>query len=142
MQSVVAKNFALVKAAHPLCLFRSYRPDYADGGQLRDFVYVDDCVDVVLWLLDHPHVSGLFNLGTGRARTWLDLAHALFNAMERPRTVEFIDMPPALIEKYQYFTEARMDRLRAAGYERPFAPMEDGIRKYVRHYLETDDPFR
>jgi ADP-L-glycero-D-manno-heptose 6-epimerase len=142
MQSVVAKNFALVKATRPLCLFRSYRPDYADGGQLRDFVYVDDCVDVVLWLLDHPHVSGLFNLGTGRARTWLDLAHALFNAMERPRTVEFVEMPQALIEKYQYFTEARMDRLRAAGYQRPFAPMEDGIRKYVRQYLETDDPFR
>jgi ADP-L-glycero-D-manno-heptose 6-epimerase len=142
MQSVVAKNFALVKATRPLCLFRSYRPDYADGGQLRDFVYVDDCVDVVLWLLDHPHVSGLFNLGSGRARTWLDLAHALFDAMERPRTVEFIDMPQALIEKYQYFTEARMDRLRAAGYEPPFAPLEDGIRKYVRHYLETDDPFR
>ena len=86
--------------------------------------------------------DGLFNLGSGRARTWLDLAHALFDAMERPRTVEFIDMPQALIEKYQYFTEARMDRLRAAGYEPPFAPLEDGIRKYVRHYLETDDPFR
>lgn len=142
MQSVIAKSFALIKESRPLALFRSYRSDYADGGQLRDFIYVDDCVDVVLWLLDHPHVSGLLNLGTGRARTWLDLSHALFDAAERPRAVEFVDMPPALMEKYQYFTEARMDRLRAAGYERPFTSLEDGIRSYVRHYLATDDPFR
>jgi ADP-L-glycero-D-manno-heptose 6-epimerase len=142
MRSVIAKNFALIEASRPLELFRSYRSDYADGGQLRDFVYVDDCVDVVLWLLDHRQVSGLFNLGTGRARSWLDLAHALFDAAERPLAVEFVDMPPALIEKYQYFTEARMDRLRAAGYERPFTSLEDGIRSYVRRYLAADDPFR
>jgi ADP-L-glycero-D-manno-heptose 6-epimerase len=141
MQSVVAKNYALVRASRPLSLFRSYRPEYVHGGQLRDFVYVQDCVDVVLWLVDHPQVSGLFNLGTGRARTWLDLAHALCDVAGQPRNVEFIDMPSSMIEKYQYFTEARMDRLRAAGYDRSFTSLEDGISTYVRHYLATDDPF-
>jgi ADP-L-glycero-D-manno-heptose 6-epimerase len=141
MQSVVAKNHALVQASRPLELFRSYRPEYVDGGQLRDFVYVEDCADVVLWLLDHPQVSGLFNLGTGRARTWLDLAHALFDAAGKPRAIEFIDMPPALIEKYQYLTEARMERLRAAGYGRTFTSLEEGISKYVRNYLATNDPY-
>jgi ADP-L-glycero-D-manno-heptose 6-epimerase len=141
MQSVIAKNFALVRASRPLGLFRSYRPEYPDGGQLRDFIYVQDCADVVLWFLDHPHVSGLFNLGTGRARSWLDLAHALFDAAEQTRNIDFIDMPPALIEKYQYFTEARMAKLRAVGYERPFTSLEEGISKYVRNYLATNDPY-
>jgi ADP-L-glycero-D-manno-heptose 6-epimerase len=142
MQSVVAKNYSLVRDGRPLCLFRSYRAEYAAGGQLRDFVYVRDCVDVVLWLLDHSQVSGLFNLGTGQARSWLDLAKALFAAAGRPPAIEFIDMPPALIEKYQYFTQARMDRLRSAGYQRPFTSLEEGIADYVRHYLAADDPYR
>lgn len=142
MQSVLAKNFASVRASQPLRLFRSCRPDYPDGGQMRDFIYVDDCVDVVLWLAERPHVSGLFNLGTGRARTWLDLAHALFAAVGRPNAIEFIEMPEALIGTYQYFTEARMGRLRAAGYQRPFVSLEDGILRYVREYLATDDPYR
>jgi len=141
MQSVIAKNFALVRTSSPLALFRSYRPDYTDGGQLRDFIYVQDCADVVLWFLDHPEVSGLFNLGTGRSRTWLDLAYALFDAAEQPRKIEFIDMPPGLIEKYQYFTEAKMAKLRAVGYDKPFTSLEDGIAKYVRNYLGTHDPY-
>ncbi len=142
MQSVIAKNFALVRAARPLELFKSHRPDYPDGGQLRDFVYVEDCVEVILWFTRHPDVSGLFNLGTGRARTWLDLAQALFDAARQPCNIEFIDMPQTLAEKYQYFTEARMCRLRAAGYDRPFTSLEDGVSKYVRSYLATDDPYR
>jgi ADP-L-glycero-D-manno-heptose 6-epimerase len=141
MQSVIAKNFALIRAARPLGLYRSYQPDYADGGQLRDFVYVQDCAEVILWLVDHPHVSGLFNLGTGKARTWLDLAHAMFDAAGQPRRIEFIDMPQSLRGKYQYFTEARMDRLRSAGYDRPFTSLEEGISTYVRNYLAADDPF-
>ena len=91
-------------------------PDYTDGGQLRDFVYVADCVAVILWLLEQPQVSGLFNVGSGKARSWLDLATALFSAAQRPARVEFIDMPAELRDKYQYFTEAGMSRLRAAGY--------------------------
>jgi ADP-L-glycero-D-manno-heptose 6-epimerase len=142
MQSVVAKNYGAIRDGQPLRLFRSYRADYADGGQLRDFVYVRDCVDVVLWLLEHPQVSGLFNLGTGQARSWLDLAKALFAAAGRVPAIEFIEMPPTLIEKYQYFTEARMDRLHSAGYERPFTSLEQGIGDYVGHYLAVDDPYR
>jgi ADP-L-glycero-D-manno-heptose 6-epimerase len=142
MQSVVAKNYSVVRDGQPLRLFRSYRPEYADGGQLRDFVYVRDCVDVVLWLLDHPQVSGLFNLGTGQARSWLDLAKALFAAAGRAPAIEFIEMPPELIEKYQYFTQARMDHLRSAGYARPFTSLEEGIADYVGHYLAANDPYR
>jgi ADP-L-glycero-D-manno-heptose 6-epimerase len=141
MQSVIAKNYALIRAARPLGLYRSYRPDYADGGQLRDFVYVQDCVDVILWLVDHRQVSGLFNLGTGKARTWLDLAHALFDAAGQPRRIEFVDMPEDLRGKYQYFTQARMDRLRSAGYDRPFTSLEEGISTYVRNYLAAGDPY-
>ena len=141
MQSLVAKNYAVVRDGRALQLFRSYRPEYADGGQLRDFVYVKDCVDVVLWLLDHERVSGLFNLGTGQARSWLDLAKALFDAADRPVAIEFIDMPGALIEKYQYFTQARMDRLRAAGYVRPFTPLEHGVSQYIRRYLAAPDRY-
>ncbi len=141
MQSVIAKNFARVRGGEPMSLFRSYRPEYADGGQLRDFIYVRDCVEVVLWLLEHEHVSGLFNLGTGRARTWLDLANALFDAAQRPRRVDFVEMPEILQPKYQYFTEAQMARLTAAGYDRPFTSLEAGISDYVRHYLATDDPY-
>jgi ADP-L-glycero-D-manno-heptose 6-epimerase len=142
MRSLIAKNYALIKSAQPLCLFRSYRPEFGDGGQKRDFICVEDCVDVVLWLVDHPKVSGLYNLGSGQARSWLDLAHALFDAAEQPSRVEFIDMPAELIEKYQYFTQARMDRLRAAGYERPFTALEAGVSRYVRNYLATNDPYR
>jgi ADP-L-glycero-D-manno-heptose 6-epimerase len=142
MQSVVAKNYGLIRDGQPLRLFRSYRAEYSDGGQLRDFVYVRDCVEVVLWLLDNPKVSGLFNLGTGQARSWLDLAKALFAAAGRAPAIEFIEMPPALIEKYQYFTQARMDSLRSAGYQRPFTSLEEGIADYVHRYLAADDPYR
>jgi ADP-L-glycero-D-manno-heptose 6-epimerase len=142
MQSVVAQNTRKLIAGEPLRLFRSYRSDYADGGQLRDFVYVNDCVDIVDWLLQHPKVSGLFNVGTGKARSWLDLAHAIYAAIEKPANVEFIPMPPQLIDKYQYFTEARMDRLRSAGYSRPFTDLDTGVGEYVRQYLTRDDPYR
>jgi len=142
MRSVVARNFASVRAGESMKLFKSYRPQYADGGQLRDFIYVKDCVDVIVWLLEHPKISGLFNVGTGKARTWLDLAQALLRACGREPAVEFVEMPPSLIDKYQYFTEARMERLRQAGYERPFTSLEDGVSQYVQHYLATPDPYR
>jgi len=142
MQSVIAKNYALVRDGQPMSLFRSYRADYPDGGQRRDFVYVKDCVDVVLWLLEHPKVSGLFNLGTGHARSWFDLARALFAAVGRPEAIEFIDMPTTLKDKYQYFTEARMERLRAVGYDRAFTSLEEGSADYVRRFLGTADPYR
>jgi ADP-L-glycero-D-manno-heptose 6-epimerase len=142
MKSVVAQNFARVRAGAPIQLFRSYEPKYADGGQLRDFIYVRDCVDVMLWLLEQPRVSGLFNIGTGQARSWMDLASALFRALGRERSVEFIEMPEGLREKYQYFTEARMERLRSAGYTRAFTSLEDGVADYVQRYLSSSDPYR
>jgi ADP-L-glycero-D-manno-heptose 6-epimerase len=142
MQSVIARNFAAVRDGQALRLFRSHRPEYADGGQLRDFIYVRDCVDVILWLLDNPHVSGLFNVGSGVARSWLDLAHAVFRASEQPALIEFIDMPAPLLEKYQYFTQARVTRLREAGYRKAFTTLEAGVEDYVRHYLRRSDPYR
>lgn len=141
MRSVAAKNFAAIHGGQPIRLFRSAHPDYADGGQLRDFIYVRDCVDVMLWLMDNPKVSGLFNLGTGQARSWRDLAAAMFAALGRPLAIDFIDMPDHLAAKYQYFTQARMTKLRAAGYDRPFTSLEDGAADYVR-YLTADDPYR
>lgn len=142
MKSVVAQNFPRANQGEPIRLFRSYRKDYTNGGQLRDFIYVRDCVAVMLWLLSHPQVSGLFNVGTGAARSWLDLAHSLFAAVNREPRIEFIDMPPQLINTYQYFTEARMQRLRAAGYDTPFSKLEDGVSDYVRSFLAQPDSYR
>jgi ADP-L-glycero-D-manno-heptose 6-epimerase len=142
MRSVVAQNFAEVRRGMPLRLFRSYNPKYADGGQMRDFIYVRDCVDLILWILEHPKVSGLYNLGTGQARTWMDLAHAVHGALGRPPNVEIIDMPVEIQSKYQYFTEAKMERLREIGYQRPFTSLENGIGDYVTRYLNNEDPYR
>jgi ADP-L-glycero-D-manno-heptose 6-epimerase len=142
MMSVAARSFAGVRRGESMRLFRSLRPDYADGGQLRDFVYVKDCVDVVLWLLDNSRICGLFNVGSGVARSWLDLANALFAANDRPPSIEFIDMPSQLSANYQYFTEARLDRLRAVGYPKPFTTLEAGIADYVHNYLLRSNPYR
>ena len=141
-RSVALQVFERAMAGDPMRLFKSHHPDYPDGGQRRDFVSVADCVDVVLWFLDHPGVSGLFNMGTGRSRTFLDLATAVFAALDREPEIEFVDTPPGLRDKYQYFTEARMERLRAVGYAKPFTSLEDGAADYVRGYLATDDPYR
>ena len=141
MKSVAAQIFARVARGEPARLFRSHRPDYADGGQLRDFVWVGDCVDVMLWLYDNPEVSGLFNLGSGKARSFADLAHAVFQALGRPARIDYIDTPAELRDKYQYFTEARMERLRKAGYDRRFTSLEDGVGRYVREHLTQPDPF-
>ena len=135
MRSVVNKAYAQIAGSGELALFRSHRPDYEDGRQDRDFVYVKDAVAVTLFFHDHPEVSGLFNCGTGEARTWYDLALAIFAAMGREARIRFIDMPEAIRDKYQYHTEADMTRLRAAGYTAPFTSIEDGVREYVREYL-------
>jgi ADP-L-glycero-D-manno-heptose 6-epimerase len=142
MRSVVALKYPLASSARPVTLFRSHRPDVPDGGQKRDFVYVRDCVAVVLWLLDRPDVNGLFNLGTGQARSFADLARALFSALQQPPRIEYLDTPPAILAHYQYFTEARMERLREAGYAQPFTSLEDGVRDYVERYLSQSDPYR
>ena len=142
MRSVIAQNFPAVQRGEAVRLFRSRRPDYPDGGQVRDFIYVKDCVAVIAWLLRSPSVCGLFNVGTGTARSWLDLANALFSAADRPARIEFIDMPAQLVEKYQYFTQAHVERLRAAGFCESFTSLEQGVTEYVRQYLIRNDPYR
>jgi len=142
MRSVAAQFFPLAQAGKPAPLFRSYRADVPDGGQKRDFVYVRDCVDVLLWCYDHPEVNGLFNVGNGQARSFSELVAALYRAVGREPLIEFVAMPPAIIEKYQYFTEARLDRLRSAGYTQPATSLEDGIADFVKTYLAAADPYR
>jgi ADP-L-glycero-D-manno-heptose 6-epimerase len=142
MQSLVAQRYAAAASGAPVTLFQSHRADCPDGGQKRDFIYVRDCVDVILWLLDQPRVNGLYNLGTGQARTFLELITALFAAVRRAPDVRFVEMPAAIRPNYQYFTEARMERLREAGYSRPFTTIEDGVREYVEHYLAHPDRYR
>lgn len=137
MASVVLHAFDQIRATGRVRLFRSHRPGIADGHQCRDFVFVDDVVDVLHFALQEPSVRGIFNLGTGRARTFLDLAHASFAALGAEPEIEFIDTPPAIRERYQYFTEARMERLRAAGYTKPFTPLEDGVARTVARLLEA-----
>ncbi len=142
MKSVVAQITPKILAGETAKLFKSHHPDYADGGQLRDFVYVDDCVRVMLWLLETPRVNGLFNLGTGAARSFADLAHAVFAALGQDPRIDYIDMPEAIRDRYQYFTQARMERLRETGYPGQFTPLEEGVRRYVKGFLTSDDPYR
>jgi ADP-L-glycero-D-manno-heptose 6-epimerase len=132
MQSLVSKIYPVVRAGGIVELFRSHNPRYRDGGQLRDFVYVKDCVAAVIWLLQNPGVSGLFNLGTGTARSFLDLANAVGAAVGRRPEIGFVDTPLVLRDKYQYVTQADMTRLRSAGFDAPFHSLEDGVRDYVQ----------
>jgi len=140
-KSVAAQIFPDAKAGKPIRLFRSHNPDYADGEQLRDFLWVGDSVDVMLWLYEHPEVNGLFNLGSGQARSFLDLANAMFHALGKEPNIEFIDTPEEVRERYQYFTQAEMSRLRQAGCDLPFTSLEDGIARYVRNHLNAADPY-
>ncbi len=142
MQSVVSKTFRQISQGEPARLFKSHREGFEDGGQLRDFIWVGDCVDTMIWLYHHPQVSGLFNLGTGKARSFYDLAVAVFKALGKDPVIEFVDMPLSLQPKYQYFTEAVMTRLRGTGYDAPFTSLEEGVRQYVQQYLVKADPYR
>jgi ADP-L-glycero-D-manno-heptose 6-epimerase len=135
MQSVVSKILPIVQAGGAVPLFRSCNPHYADGGQLRDFVYVKDCVATVRWLLQNPENNGLFNVGTGVARSFLDLVHAVGAVVGRTPDIRFIDMPVELRDKYQYVTQAEIGKLRAAGFDRPFHSLEDGVRDFVQSAL-------
>ena len=137
MRSVVHKAFGQVMETGRVRLFASYKDEYADGEQVRDFVYVKDAVDLTLHLLEHPEMSGLFNCGTGQARSWNDLANAVFAAMGREPQIEYIEMPEALRGKYQYYTQAEMGKVHASGYDRPFTSLEDGVRDYVENHLNN-----
>ena len=135
MASVIYHTFNQVNKTGKVKLFRSHRPDFEDGKQLRDFVYVKDVTEVCMFLMQHRKNSAIYNLGTGKARAFLDLATATFHAMNKPVAIEFIDIPEDIRDKYQYFTEADMQKLRSAGYSRPFYSLEEGIQDYVSNYL-------
>jgi ADP-L-glycero-D-manno-heptose 6-epimerase len=139
MQSVIAHSYAAAAAGRPVQLFKSYRQHCADGAQKRDFVYVGDCVEVLLWLIENPAINGIYNVGTGTARSFAELIEALFAAVRCPSQIAYVDMPEPMRPIYQYFTQARIDRLRAAGFSRPFTPIEEGVREYVERYLSRAD---
>jgi ADP-L-glycero-D-manno-heptose 6-epimerase len=142
MRSVVATVFGDAQAGRPVRLFKSHREGIDDGDQQRDFVYVEDAVAVVRWLMDHAGVSGIFNVGTGKARSFRDLVTALFRAVGREPNIVYFDMPATIRDRYQYFTQARMERLRQAGYDRAFTPLEVGVADYATRYLAAADPYR
>ena len=142
MMSLVAKRFEAVKAGTPVRLFKSHRDGIADGEQKRDFIYVDDTVAVIRWMLETPSVSGIFNVGTGTARSFRDLISAMFRAIDRSPNIEYIDMPPAIRGQYQYFTQAKVENLRRAGYNAGFTPLEEGVAKYITCFLNQADRYR
>jgi ADP-L-glycero-D-manno-heptose 6-epimerase len=142
MMSLVAKRFDEAKAGRPVRLFKSHRAGIGDGEQKRDFIYVDDAVAVVRWLLEAPAVSGIFNVGTGAARSFRDLMAAMFAALGRKPAIEYIDMPTSIRDTYQYFTQADSHNLRRAGYNALFTPLEEAVQRYVTLYLDRPDRYR
>jgi ADP-L-glycero-D-manno-heptose 6-epimerase len=138
MRSLVHKSFAQVQGKGVIQLFKSYRDDYQDGEQKRDFLYVKDCVAMTLHLAATPRACGLFNIGSGQARTWVDLSHAVFSALKKKPVIKFIEMPETIRDKYQYFTQANLLRLRGAGYAAPVTSLENAVRDYVCKYLLPD----
>lgn len=135
MRSVVVKACEQIQATGRVRLFKSHRPDYADGEQVRDFLYVKDAVEMTLFFREHSEVNGIFNIGSGQANTWKALVTPVFEALNLPVNIEFIEMPVAIREKYQYHTQADLRRLRGAGCEVPITPLRDAVREYVRDYL-------
>jgi len=141
-KSVVAHIFPLVKNNEEVKLFKSYNAKYADGQQLRDFVWVGDVVDVIIWMLENKHVNGIFNVGTGEARSFYDLAKATWVAMDKLPKIGYKEMPETLRDKYQYYTQADLINLRKAGYSKPMTTLEEGIKQYVQRYLNKEDKYR
>jgi len=135
MASVIFHSFNQIKATGKMKLFKSHKPEFKDGEQLRDFIYVKDLVDVLFFFMHHREDSGIYNLGTGKARTFLDLTKGTFKAMSVQENIEFVDTPEDIRDKYQYFTEANMSKLRSIGYDKPFTSLENGVEDYVKNYL-------
>jgi ADP-L-glycero-D-manno-heptose 6-epimerase len=142
MASVVSRAFDVAKSGQTVRLFKSHRPDVEHGDQRRDFIYVDDTVAVVRWLMETPTVNGLFNVGTGKARSFRDMIVALFRALGQEPRIEYIDMPESIRGQYQYFTQAEVGSLRRAGYNAGFTSLEDGVARYVTQFLDTADRYR
>ncbi len=135
MRSVVHKAFEQIMNTGKVKLFKSKDPSYKDGEQMRDFIYVKDAVDMTLFFLDKKNKNGIYNIGSGKARTWNDLVTALFNALGKPVNIEYIDLPEHLVEKYQYFTEAKLGKIQKAGYSNPITSLEEGVTDYVKNFL-------
>ena len=142
MMSLVSKLHDRAAAGEQIALFKSHKEGYADGEQLRDFIYVDDLVDVIAWLTKSGPRAGIFNVGTGNARSFKDLIRALFTAVGRTPSIEYVDMPEAIRDRYQYYTQADLSRLRAAGYNQPFLSVEQGVARLVSQFLSKSDPYR
>jgi ADP-L-glycero-D-manno-heptose 6-epimerase len=138
MRSVVCKAHKQILETNELKLFKSYKEDYPDGGQKRDFVYVKDCIDIMFWLLNNKTVNGLFNVGTGNAKTWNDLGNAIFKAMDKKPNIKYIEMPESIRNQYQYFTEASITKLRKAGYDKSITLLDDAVKDYVTNYLVNE----
>jgi len=139
MRSFVLKAFDQINAKGKVGLFKSYKPEYADGEQMRDFLYVKDAVDMTLFFLDNPQTAGLFNIGTGRARTWNDLVNAVFAAMDKKPKIEYIEMPESIRNHYQYFTQADISKLRNSGYKKQPVGLEDAVADYTQDYLQKGE---
>jgi ADP-L-glycero-D-manno-heptose 6-epimerase len=142
MMSLIAKRFDEAKGGKPVRLFKSHREGVADGEQKRDFIYVDDAVAVIAWLLDTPSVKGIFNVGTGQARSFGDLMRAMLASLGMAPNIEYVDMPLSIRGQYQYFTQAKIERLRGAGYNAGFTPLEQAVAKYVKYFLDQPDRYR
>lgn len=141
MASVIFHAFNQINSNGSVRLFRSHNPDYKNGEQIRDFIYVKDVVQICTWLMENQPASGLYNTGTGKARTFKDLVRAIFSTLQLPENIEFVDTPVDIRDKYQYFTEANMAKLRAAGYDKPFYTLEEGVGEYVNDYLNRKEYF-
>ena len=142
MMSLVCKRFDDAKAGRTVRLFKSHKPGVEDGDQRRDFLYVDDAVAVIRWLMESPNVSGIFNVGTGKARSFRDLISAEFRALGREPNIEYVDMPENIHGQYQYFTQAKVENIRRAGYNAGFTPLEDAVGQYVTKFLDANDRYR
>jgi len=141
MRSLINKAFPVLKEKGVVYLFKSYKKEYGDGEQKRDFIYIKDVIDVVYFFFEKKNISGLFNVGKGKADTWNDVAKAMFKALNIPENIVYIDMPEELKKRYQYFTEANIDKLREAGYRKSFTNIYDAIKDYLTAYLNTDNPY-
>jgi ADP-L-glycero-D-manno-heptose 6-epimerase len=138
MRSMVLKAYEQIKRDGKIRLFKSYKPEYKDGEQLRDFIYVKDAVDMTLFFLEKPELNGIFNIGTGQPRSWNDLARAVFSSLKMQLNIEYVDMPEEIKDKYQYFTKAEMKKLKDAGYKKPVTSLEEAVKDYIMNYLEKN----
>jgi ADP-L-glycero-D-manno-heptose 6-epimerase len=139
MASVIFHTYNQIQKSGEMKLFQSHNPDFKDGEQMRDFVYVKDVVDVMYFLMHHRKDSGIYNLGSGKARTFLDLAKNTFKALDKEPNINFVPTPEDIRDKYQYFTEAKMSKLATIGYHKPFYTLEEGVGDYVKNYLSKGE---